>query len=286
MCHQSVRPTSLGQNRGSGDGPAAPHEREAEPDPVAQNGDQNLNNENAQDSQSDPVTPVSTEERKNTEHSGEGDCGTADENSPMDHHVQGLCFSSSGDFVGFVSPESSRSLEAVSSFHPINMHNLSEVDGKEQSGDAQVGFTLDNSSLPQTTSDPVNQDAVENHSDSGSCSKWLQNNNGSCDGLEENCVITVTKVGWANRSELINSDVLCENGSDAILPEETHQTQIIESGSLNTDNQATARDLTPKSWNNHDSPKENDANKYSEVVSSGASPVMSQISIKPSNENS
>lgn len=300
MCHQAVRPVPQGQNQGSDDTPAAPPQRVPEPHPVAQDGDQNLNNNNAQDTQSDPVAPVSTEQLKKTEHSEEGGSGTADESAPTDHHrntIQGLRFSSSGDFVGFVSPASSCSPEGVSSSHvpvgksPVNMHHPSE----EKSGDTQVDFSMMDSLLPVSTPEPVNEDDVEDQSGStgerhediaASCSTRLQNSFDSCDIHEDNCDIALTKVDCVSSCEKNNSDMLFENGSDTILPEKTHKTQIIESGTLNSESQTAARDWTQKSWNNLDLPKENDANKHSEVVSSGVSPVMSQKSIKPSNENS
>uniref|UniRef100_A0A3Q3XM38 RING finger protein 145 n=1 Tax=Mola mola TaxID=94237 RepID=A0A3Q3XM38_MOLML len=70
MCHQTVRPTLQDQSQASGDTPAVTH---------------------------DPA-----EQQEEIENFGHGD-----EDQPAEPHeeVQGLCFSSNGDFVGFASPE-------------------------------------------------------------------------------------------------------------------------------------------------------------------------------------
>lgn len=200
MCHQTVQPTPSGPSQASGDAPSAPPPRDAGPDPAAQEGEQNLDNSVSQQTQSDAVTPVPPEQLEETENFGDGDCGTADKVQSADSHrkaVQGLRFSSSGDFVGFVSPVSSCSPAGISSTHvlpsetsPFNMYNPGEENGEEQCGDAQVRFRL-----PQPAPDAVSEDAFESRSDSkragfedgtASCSSVPQNG----DGKYDSCVWT------------------------------------------------------------------------------------------------
>lgn len=116
MCHQTVRPTSSGQSQASGDDP--PPQRDEEPDPAPapeeeeeEGGDQNPGNDTTREEQSDneatdPVEQQQQEEEEEREGSGLGE----HEDKPADSHseaAQGLRFSSSGDFVGFISPVSS-----------------------------------------------------------------------------------------------------------------------------------------------------------------------------------
>nr|XP_033497820.1 RING finger protein 145 [Epinephelus lanceolatus] len=97
MCHQTVRPTPTGPSPAPGDAPAAPAQEDAAPDPAAQQeGDQNQDSGTSQEMQSDAAAPEPTE----TKSFEDGDSGTEDE----EEAVHGLRFSSSGDFVGFVSP--------------------------------------------------------------------------------------------------------------------------------------------------------------------------------------
>ncbi|XP_034531526.1 RING finger protein 145 [Notolabrus celidotus] len=123
MCHQTVRPTSPGP--ASEDAPAAQTQREAEPEPAAPEQDQNL--DPSTETQGDAVTPDPAKE--------EGDCTTGDKDQPGEPQgeaVQGLRFSSSGDFVGFVSPATScSSTGAPASDSPLdktspNTHNQGE----------------------------------------------------------------------------------------------------------------------------------------------------------------
>uniref|UniRef100_A0A671X055 RING finger protein 145 n=1 Tax=Sparus aurata TaxID=8175 RepID=A0A671X055_SPAAU len=68
MCHQTVRPTPPGQSQASGDAPEAPAQRDAGPDPAAQEGDQNQNNDTSQETQSESeaVTPDPSEQQDQT----------------------------------------------------------------------------------------------------------------------------------------------------------------------------------------------------------------------------
>ncbi|KAF1374463.1 hypothetical protein PFLUV_G00229360 [Perca fluviatilis] len=143
MCHQTVRPTLSSQSPASGDAPAAPTptQRDTGPGLAAQEGDQNQDNGASQETQSDAITPDPTEEREETKSFEDGDCGCKDKDKPTENNreaVQGLCFSSSGDFVGFVSPVSSCSSGGDFSPHvllgkksPPNMDDEGEESGKD-----------------------------------------------------------------------------------------------------------------------------------------------------------
>ncbi len=190
MCHQTVRPSPPAQSQDSGGGPAAPTQTDAGPDPAAQEGDQNQNQDNdtSQETQSDALTPDPTEQQEVTESFEDEDCGTEDKDQPAEPHgeaVQGLRFSSSGDFVGFVSPEPSCSSGGLSSSHVLlldktspNMHNQGEQSGKD-------------SPLPLTPN-AVNENRKEGQSDSNGaelevtfCPRVPQNGDSkhdSCDG--------------------------------------------------------------------------------------------------------
>lgn len=187
MCHQTVRPTPPAQSQASGDGPAAPTQTDTGPDPAAQEGDQNQDNDTSQETQSDAVTPDPTEQQEETESFEDGDCGTGDKDQPAEPHreaVQGLRFSSSGDFVGFVSPVSSCSSGGISSSHvlmgktpPPNMHNQGEQSGKD-------------SPLPLTPN-AVNENTKDGQSDSNGaelevtfCPRVQQNGDGKHDGCD------------------------------------------------------------------------------------------------------
>lgn len=186
MCHQTVRPTSPSQSRGSAEGESAPPQRDAWPDLVAQEEEENTANGLSQETQSDAVT---TEQLEETHHPGDGDGGTADKRQSADSHrtaVQGLCFSSSGDFVGFVSPQSTCSPgDTSSSPEPlsktVNMHNPGEVTGE---GDLRTATSR------QPTSDAPDVAASESRRDcngagvnvnSSSCSAVKPNTEGNYD---------------------------------------------------------------------------------------------------------
>lgn len=130
MCHQTVRPTATAQSPASDEAPTAPAQRAAGPDPAAeQERDQSQDNGTSEETQSDAVTPDPTEQRESFE---DGDGGTGDKDKPAEPHreaVQGLRFTSSGDFVGFVSPASSCSSRGDSSSHVLlggNKHDSCE----------------------------------------------------------------------------------------------------------------------------------------------------------------
>ncbi|KAM7403642.1 hypothetical protein PAMA_004198 [Pampus argenteus] len=196
MCHQTVRPTPSGQSQASGDAPSAPPPRDTEPDPTAQEQEQNLDNSVSQQTQSDAVTASPPPQPEETENFGDRNCGTAEEDQSAESHrkaAQGLRFSSSGDFVGFVTPMSICSPANISSSHVLpgeashfNMHNPGQENGEEQRGVVQVRFRL-----PQPTSDDVNEGVFDCKGagfEDSSTSCFLMPQNG--DGKNYNCVGT------------------------------------------------------------------------------------------------
>ncbi|XP_069016830.1 RING finger protein 145 [Embiotoca jacksoni] len=125
MCHQTVRPTAVGHSQAAGDGPAAPPRTDTGPDPAAEEGAQNLENGGVQGTQGGDVAPelqeeeeeegdLEDEEEDEAEKEGDleeervGEGGSKDQSEA----VKGLRFSSSGDFVGFVSPVSPAGLSS------------------------------------------------------------------------------------------------------------------------------------------------------------------------------
>ncbi|KAM4543137.1 RING finger protein 145 [Odontesthes bonariensis] len=109
MCHQTVRPTPQDPHMASDDAPAAPPETEAGLDLAAQEGDESLDNSVTEETQSDDATLDSTEQLEIRESFWNGD-NEAQPAEPHSEAAQGLRFSSSGDFVGFVGPASSEGL--------------------------------------------------------------------------------------------------------------------------------------------------------------------------------
>ncbi|KAM6917799.1 RING finger protein 145 [Lycodopsis pacificus] len=138
MCHQTVRPTQL-----TGQSPAAQTQRDAGPAPAPaaehQEGDQNQDNGPAQEMQSGAATPDPTEQQD------------GDEDQPAAAAaVQGLRFSSAGDFVGFVSPVSRCSSGGVSGSHVVLGKSSADV----------------HSDAEESTLNAVNEQTVEDQSDS------------------------------------------------------------------------------------------------------------------------
>ncbi|XP_049918072.1 RING finger protein 145 [Epinephelus moara] len=181
MCHQTVQPTPTGPSPAPGDAPAAPAQEDAAPDPAAQQeGDQNQDNGTSQEMQSDAAASEPTEQQEETKSFEDGDCGTEDE----EEAVHGLRFSSSGDFVGFVSPVSSCSSGGDSNSHvPLgetpNMHNEGEVSGK----DSPLPSTLNEN----TVEDQCDSNGAELKDSSTSCPIVAQNGDDSCEGTPESC---------------------------------------------------------------------------------------------------
>lgn len=156
MCHQTVRPTPLGQNQASGDAPAAPTQGDTEPDPPAQEGDQNQDGGLNQETWSEAVTP--TEQQEGAESFRQEDCGTQDRPAETHEEVQGLRFSSSGDFVGFASPVSSCSSgDSLSS-------NVLSAKTSHPNGSSEAEAVIRDSPLPLSPN-AVNENTIEGQSD-------------------------------------------------------------------------------------------------------------------------
>ncbi|XP_062295985.1 RING finger protein 145 [Scomber scombrus] len=230
MCHQTVRPTTSGQSQASGDAPSAPPPGDAGPDPNAQEEEQNLDNSTSQQTESDLVNPSPPEQLEETENIGDGDCRTADKDQSAESYrkaVQGLRFSSSGDFVGFVSPVASCTPASVFSSHVLpdetfNMHNPCEENGVEQCGNAQVRFRL-----PQLAPGAVYEDAFESRSDSkgvgfedssASCSSVPQNGDGKYD------ICVGTHKSW-NSLDLLETNNYNDN-PEALFLESDNQMSV------------------------------------------------------------
>ncbi|XP_041827735.1 RING finger protein 145 isoform X2 [Melanotaenia boesemani] len=134
MCHQTVRPTPPDQSQASDEGPPGPPQREQNPDLAAQEGDENLDSSATEEMPSDDVTPDSSEEHEGSESFGKGtnEDQLAETRSEA---AQGLRFSSSGDFVGFVIPVSSGGLNnshvLLGKASPPDMHSQCEVNGTD-----------------------------------------------------------------------------------------------------------------------------------------------------------
>lgn len=192
MCHQTVRPTA-GPSQAPGDAAATATQRDPGPDPPAQEEDQNPDNNSPEETQSEAAIPDATEQQENVESFGDGDCVTENKEQPAEPHVeaaQGLRFSSSGDFVGFVSPVSSCSSGEIYNSHMLldktSPNNMHEVLGEENDKE---------SPLPSTPN-VVNENSVEGQSDSNRaelevtfCPEVRQNGDGepeSCDSPESN----------------------------------------------------------------------------------------------------
>lgn len=165
MCHQAVRPKTAEQNPAPGEAPVATPQRDNAPDSAGQEENVNLLNG---PNQSDTVS-VSDDQQ----------VGEEDKDYPTSSHkkdTRGLRFSSSGDFVGFVSP--SHSADEISTpdvplgetLHP-NRHVAAE--GSQEAGDAQ-------SLIPLTT------EVVNGETSSGSKAEGLENCNSSCLTVPQN----------------------------------------------------------------------------------------------------
>lgn len=150
MCHQKVQPFQTGQNHTSGDTPPGPPQRETGPEPAAQEGGLNPDPGTPLEMQTDDLTPGPTKQQLGERESfGDGDCGTEGKDQP----AQGLCFSSSGDFVGFVSPVTGCSSGGLSS--------LNDPPGKPLSTMHHQGEKNGNDSPPPSTHNTVNESVVE-----------------------------------------------------------------------------------------------------------------------------
>lgn len=128
MCHQTVRPNPSGPSPASGEAPAAPNQGDVQPEPTAPEGEENQ--ENSTETKSEEVTPDQNEEEA-VERCEHGDCetGNRDERGESQREaVQGLRFSSSGDFVGFVGPATGSSTTSISSSEISNMNIRTETD--------------------------------------------------------------------------------------------------------------------------------------------------------------
>ncbi|XP_067335847.1 RING finger protein 145 isoform X1 [Channa argus] len=180
MCHQTVRPSQPSQSQASGDPLVAPPQRETGPEPASQDGDLNLDSDTPRETQIDDETPGLTEQQQEEERKsfGNGDCETGDK----DVLAQGLCFSPSGDFVGFVGPVSNCTSGDLSIPPDLlgkshsNMHNQ----GEENEKDSPLPWTpniVNESTVSQEDFEETQlEDSVT------SCARLPQNGDGRHDG--------------------------------------------------------------------------------------------------------
>lgn len=319
MCHQAVRPTPPGQSQGTGDASAGPPQREAGADLAAERRDRTPGSDAAQEAPANPETSRTTEQQEGTEEStAEGACSIGHDDSPSDPHmkaVQGLRFSSSGDFVGFVSPvPSCSSGDSPSLCEPWDQHfpmdSPSEESSERQAGgdwvhSGAVESRTKGSSPLLSNADLRNKDDVEGRSDSeraelhaklegltASSHAIVQQSDSNCENCEESNACLVTKLDLVISSESRNSikrgktDAPYENGTEEPLLEETPKSQVKKSGAPNTDGQTTAGNVTPTSWHTVDSVDGNYTDKVPEADSCCEySATCSRTPIKPSNEH-
>ncbi|XP_036818997.1 RING finger protein 145 isoform X3 [Oncorhynchus mykiss] len=143
MCHQAVRPTLPAPAHAAGDFQAAPlPSRGTGPGRVEErrsSRDQTPVRDATHQPPADLPSPGSPDQQEGTESLGEGTSGSDREDRtgrPLRKPVQDLHFSSTGDFVGFVSPRSSggspspgkQNLEPWDGAHPTSRYNGEGVD--------------------------------------------------------------------------------------------------------------------------------------------------------------
>lgn len=108
MCHQTVRPNPSGPSPASGGAAAAPSPNNMEQNPAAAaEEEEEQGQENSAETQSEAVTPDQNREEEKEQRFEAGDGEREEKEEPQREAVQGLRFSSSGDFVGFVGPATS-----------------------------------------------------------------------------------------------------------------------------------------------------------------------------------
>uniref|UniRef100_A0A7N8X8T9 RING finger protein 145 n=1 Tax=Mastacembelus armatus TaxID=205130 RepID=A0A7N8X8T9_9TELE len=188
MCHQTVRPSVPSQSQTSSDTPVAPPHRDMGPESAPQEGDLNMDSGMPRVTQQNDASSDPSEQQEDRKSFGDGDCGTEEKDQmgePLRNTPQGLCFSSRGDFVGFVGPASSCSSGGLSSSHVLlsktaNMHNQDEENGKDSSLPLIPGAVYKNMMEGLSNSEGA---GLEN-----SITRLQQNDSGkhnSCDGTTE-----------------------------------------------------------------------------------------------------
>ncbi|XP_068195748.1 RING finger protein 145 [Antennarius striatus] len=137
MCHQTVRPIPSGQSQASGDTPATPNQADGGSDPPVQ---EDQNPANAASSEQEAPDPS---EQQQEEESGGEDCETEDKNQLGEPHkeVEGLLFSSSGDFVGFACPGSTFSSGCISGSQSPSGQTSSEILDDKSDKDSLLSST-------------------------------------------------------------------------------------------------------------------------------------------------
>lgn len=189
MCHQTVRPTLPGQNHMPGDYlPPPPPWREAAGDPAAGEGAHDPDNCGNQEIPTDVVKPELSKEQKEEaveEEDKEDRLQRGDgSDQPAETHsddVRCLCFSSSGDFVGFVSPVAPGDLSS-SSLQTDTLNQLSRCEETNRHSPLPSSFkSVKDSALK----DQTHPESAESGSPQSSSHK-MPNSWNNCDSLEGN----------------------------------------------------------------------------------------------------
>ncbi|XP_055361562.1 RING finger protein 145 isoform X2 [Betta splendens] len=141
MCHQTVGPTLQSQNQAPDEAPADPPQGDAGPELAVQDGNVNQDTGTPQEMQSDDATPGSTEQQLEER----GDTGTNDKDQP----APGLCFSSNGDFVGFINPTISCSSD-LSTTYDLSSTSLSGMHGQAEEKGRDSPLPLTSNTVKKT----------------------------------------------------------------------------------------------------------------------------------------
>lgn len=215
MCHQTVRPTTTGPNPASPEAPAAQTQRDTEErDPAAAEEDQN------QDTSTETERDAPTPDPAKEESCRDGHCEREDKvqaGEPEGEAVQGLRFTSSGDFVGFVRPATSCSSVGVSgsgSLPPNKQEDDSPLTPHDKSESTNEGQSDFNRAKSETTACPVVPQNGEGEHDDGTPESCLKSNNAESNPEASNT--SHTSVNSCNE----NSE--CSNGS------QTHKSSCTE----------------------------------------------------------
>ncbi|KAG7510491.1 RING finger protein 145-like [Solea senegalensis] len=165
MCHQTVQPTI--------DHTPA-NERDVEPDLAASQVNNTLQESHGNNVMSDGTEQQQQEEREPWD--DDDACGTEDNDQPAEAErkaAEGLCFSSNGDFVGFVEPVSSNTEEGLSLSCTSSPHMYNNV---KESGKDSANEVTENTVEDQ-------RDYEESALEDGTsvCPRVIQKGNG-CEG--------------------------------------------------------------------------------------------------------
>ncbi|KAM9842264.1 RING finger protein 145 [Aulostomus maculatus] len=212
MCHQTVRPTPPSQNQAAGEDPAAPPQRDAGPEPAVREEEEAPNQDDrvVQEVQSDAPLARPPEETPDT---GGGDKTDDKKQSAesQERSVQGLRFSSRGDFVGFVGPVSSCPPADAPSCQvlPSETPPLNSYHPGEESGEGKGGGTLGGCRPAGSPQPPP--DVAES----------LLDSNGAADEASSSSCSSVPQDSWTRTSSHVSDSpetIECREKPEAVSP--------------------------------------------------------------------